>query len=42
MASSSSFGFALLSGKLDIDSVPVYNLINLGRHVINSDVNMFK
>ena len=41
MASYSSFDVALLSGEFDLQSVSVYNLISLGRYVINKDVNTY-
>jgi len=41
MASCSSFDVALLSGKFDLQSVSVYNLISLGRYVINNDDNTY-
>jgi len=41
MVSSSSFDASVLTGEFDIDSVLVYNLIKVGGHVINSDVNAF-
>jgi len=41
MASCSSFDVAVLSGEFDLQSVSVYNLISLGRYVINNDFNTF-
>jgi len=41
MVSFSWFDVAVITNIFDIDSVSVYNLINVGRHVMTSDMNTF-